>query len=899
MANYPKSIPGVTNYAGVLSNRNKQNVIASTSPFTGELVPVTGIEAIGFVGGVNLYWDTSENVVASYEIWFNTINQLSNAILLDQIQANHYSLAGLTTGVNYWFWVRAVDQYGNYGPFSNVVTGDILSNTLLGIYATANGSLTASIDWVTVEIWYLLAGITNDSGALYFTTTVTQDASGTVSWTNPDYARVADDNYATVDMVALDQTNTLKFTLADLNIPSNAIVIGVQVSVGGNTTDLANENLFADILFTTNLGLIKPLNPPSVAAGSLTQCVVVSSDSTSVYATNAGDNTISMYSRNVGTGVLTPLSPPTIATGNSPQCNTVSNDGISFYAVNQNDNTMSQYSRDTGTGLLTPLSPATVATGNTPFGMIQPFDGLNVYVVNAIDNTVSQYSRDTGTGLLTPLLPFTVNCGANPAYVTSSHDGKSVYVANTNDNTISMYSRNLSTGQLTPLVIPTISTGVSPVWLTMSADDLTIYVVNNGDSTVSMFNRNTSTGTLSTLGFVNTVHLGGDIGMALCVSPDGNSLYVAERTSNTVLEFIRGVPTVPVQFPNYTASYLDQILTYGNSTDLSLFASTGVVGTPSNTTSNASALVSETTIVNVSNATAPTAGQVLTATSGTAATWQTATATPSTADILELNQIADSSYTIGSVGDSIVWASNPSPAYIASNVTITVPNNTTWTVNPYSDFDRADQTAITAVTGIVPNGCAFAVPNGNTWSVNLPIPTGALINFTIFTASNAAWSPHKNTNTIIVQVISGGGAGGGGTTGISGWGGAKGLSGWGICATVSGTYAITVGNGGTGVAGATGNNGGTSSFIGTGINLSRVGGLGGTADDTVMNAVPANNLRNGEDFEGVGGVATSQSPAGSAAANSAAGGGACYGGASAGATGGNGGSGKVYVWEYA
>lgn len=93
-----------------------------------------------------------------------------------------------------------------------------------------------------------------------------------------------------------------------------------------------------------------------------------------------------------------------------------------------------------------------------------------------------------------------------------------------------------------------------------------------------MFSRNTGTGQLTPLGLVNNVYFEDLVGMALCVSPDGNSLYVAERTSNVVLEYIRGVETVPVQFPPYTANNVDQQLVYGSSTDLTLFRSSGVEG---------------------------------------------------------------------------------------------------------------------------------------------------------------------------------------------------------------------------------------------------------------------------------------------------------------------------------
>jgi len=62
-----------------------------------------------------------------------------------------------------------------------------------------------------------------------------------------------------------------------------------------------------------------------------------------------------MYSRNTSTGALTALSTPTIATGTTPRSITISSDGTSVYATNYGSNTISMYSRSTSfaTGVFT------------------------------------------------------------------------------------------------------------------------------------------------------------------------------------------------------------------------------------------------------------------------------------------------------------------------------------------------------------------------------------------------------------------------------------------------------------------------------------------------------------------------------------------------------------------
>jgi hypothetical protein len=99
--------------------------------------------------------------------------------------------------------------------------------------------------------------------------------------------------------------------------------------------------------------------------------------------------------------------------------------------------------------------------------------------------------------------------------------------------------------------------------------------------------------------------------------------------------FTKGIPTNAANrtgdtytgthdFTSADASFTDPVL--GTPTSGVL---TNCTGTATGLTSGiTNALASATTTVNVSSATAPTAGQVLTATSGTAATWQT----PSTTD---------------------------------------------------------------------------------------------------------------------------------------------------------------------------------------------------------------------------------------------------------------------------
>lgn len=178
-----------------------------------------------------------------------------------------------------------------------------------------------------------------------------------------------------------------------------------------------------------------------------------------------------------------------------------------------------------------------------------------------------------------------------------------------------------------------------------------------------------------------------------------------------------------------------------------------------------------------------------------------------------------------------------------------------------------------------------------------PLVRGKIVQVTTITATNATWTPNANTSKIVVLCVGGGGAGGGvGTysgTSYYGEGGQAGTHNWGYIASVSGTYAATIGTGGAGVSNGIGNTGGTTSF---GAAASAVGGVGGNANTETSSKLSAR----GETNMGAGGV-PAFGTGGSAAANSAAGGGGAINGLinTGPYAGGAGGSGVIIVWEFA
>lgn len=189
--------------------------------------------------------------------------------------------------------------------------------------------------------------------------------------------------------------------------------------------------------------------------------------------------------------------------------------------------------------------------------------------------------------------------------------------------------------------------------------------------------------------------------------------------------------------------------------------------------------------------------------------------------------------------------------------------------------------------------------NGTAWiSVAKPAviaTAGRLIKFTTITATNAEWAKQAATTQIIACCISagsGGGNAGAATAGYAGLQGQQGNIAWGSLASgLTSTFVATIGAGG-----GSGANGGATSFkTSTPTTIaSAIGAVGGRAGvwGTSMTG------QDGAPLLGPGGVGTSLN-GGSAAANSAAGGASGRGNGSAAGTGGSGGSGIIYVWEFA
>ncbi len=286
-------------------------------------------------------------------------------------------------------------------------------------------------------------------------------------------------------------------------------------------------------------GLLSPLTPASVAAGSSPSGVAVTHDGRSAYVTNVASATVSQYSIDPLTGALSPKTPASVAAGSSPSGVAVTHDGRSAYVVNdpgiQLNGTVSQYSIDPLTGALSPKTPASVPTGRAPQGVAVTPDGKSVYVTNTAASTVSQYSIDQVSGALSPKAPASVVAGSVPLAVAVTPDGKSAYVSNFGGDTLSQYSIDSLSGALSPKTPASVPGGSFPLAVAVTPDGKSAYVTNPcpichvGGGDVSQYSIDPATGALSPKAPAS-VATGRDLA-GIAVSPDGASAYV----SSTIL----------------------------------------------------------------------------------------------------------------------------------------------------------------------------------------------------------------------------------------------------------------------------------------------------------------------------------------------------------------------------
>jgi 6-phosphogluconolactonase (cycloisomerase 2 family) len=275
----------------------------------------------------------------------------------------------------------------------------------------------------------------------------------------------------------------------------------------------------------------------------------------SLYVVDAADATISQYDVDP-TGALSPKVPATIATGASPGDIAVSPDGTSLYLVHGGfGGSVSLFDIDPQTGLLAPKSPPSVPTGSLARQAALTPDGSSLYVVTGSQfggGAVFQYDVDAPSGALSPKDPAMVTTRYCQRVCTSSTgvgiaitpDGESAYVTDVSTNAVVQFDVDPFTGELSPKFPIPVQTGDPPLYapagttplaIDISPDGRSAYVANRGDHAISQYDIDPATGALTAKTPV-TIPTGDDP-VALVVSTDGTSLYATNSADNTVSQY--------------------------------------------------------------------------------------------------------------------------------------------------------------------------------------------------------------------------------------------------------------------------------------------------------------------------------------------------------------------------
>lgn len=189
-------------------------------------------------------------------------------------------------------------------------------------------------------------------------------------------------------------------------------------------------------------------------------------DSTGLYVTNSGSNTISMFGADPKSGILNDLG--TVAAGTTPVYITLNSAGTFAYVVNSGSNDVYVYSIDKKSRKLTLAS--TVATGTTPRMIAFHKSGSYAYVVNQGSTDISKFFVDATTGALSSL-GATTAAGGTPIAIATFLDYAVIAVSNTAQ--LRLFDITASTGAIAADATPAAALAAIPAGISILATSST------------------------------------------------------------------------------------------------------------------------------------------------------------------------------------------------------------------------------------------------------------------------------------------------------------------------------------------------------------------------------------------------------------------------------------------
>ncbi len=303
-----------------------------------------------------------------------------------------------------------------------------------------------------------------------------------------------------------------------------------------------------------------------------------------LYASNAGDNTISTFGVDQNTGALLPLPGSPVATGTQQPVSLAAGGcqnllavvtGTILFVANEGSNSLSLYGANFAAGTLTSAgTPTPLGTGTAPTFVDVVGGACLVVAVDGGTNQVSAFLQNSFALTSASGSPFSTGthpvAAANATFTDNAGNSiTSEYVANQGDGTVSQFKIDPTTGSFSPVGAGAVAAGSSPasvasVGLYIDGDSTStalpfVYVANQASNTISGYRVDTTSGALQPLlqadGVTPLVAATGNAPAASASFPflasDGVTVteyfYVANRTDNTIS--IYTINTTPPQLP--------------------------------------------------------------------------------------------------------------------------------------------------------------------------------------------------------------------------------------------------------------------------------------------------------------------------------------------------------------
>ncbi|KUK97567.1 MAG: Phage-related protein tail component-like protein, partial [Parcubacteria bacterium 32_520] len=175
-----------TSYDFAVSSVNKYGILSTYSSTvthttaTSTIAPATvsGVSATGGIQYVIIEWtNNSEADLSSYNVYRNTTNNPETATLIGNCKTNYFVDGGRTGGIEYFYWVKAVNTSGLVSTNFSIVASAIPRNVTSDDVVTLAGSKVLIDGTTYLSNWRKSGDLTKIDGGSISTGSVT-----TVFW---------------------------------------------------------------------------------------------------------------------------------------------------------------------------------------------------------------------------------------------------------------------------------------------------------------------------------------------------------------------------------------------------------------------------------------------------------------------------------------------------------------------------------------------------------------------------------------------------------------------------------------------------------------------------------------------------------------------------------------------